>query len=136
MSEEAVDHARHGFEAYRHAYASGDFEGLREFIHPDFEWHVGQGLATYRGLEGMEAASTSWREAFEWWEMEAEEFIDAGDSVVVAIRSRGKARSTGLAMEDRWYNVCTLRDGKLWRICHYGDRREAAHAAGLEELPA
>jgi ketosteroid isomerase-like protein len=136
MSEEAVDHARRGFEAYRRAYHSGDFESLRELIHPDFEWHVGQGLVIERGLEGMEAASRSWQEAFEWWDLEAEDFIDAGDSVVVAIRARGKARSGGGIVEDRYYIVCTIRDGKLWRMRHFGDRREAAQAAGLEELPA
>jgi ketosteroid isomerase-like protein len=135
MSEEAVDHTRRGFEAYRHAYASGDFEGLREFIHPDFEWHIAQDLVA-RGLEGMEAASRSWQEAFEWWDLETEDFIDAGDSVVVAIRARGQTRSSGVIVEDRYYHVCTIRDGKLWRIRHFGDRREAAHAAGLEELPA
>jgi ketosteroid isomerase-like protein len=135
MTSEAVDHAKRGFEAYRRAYHSGDWESLRELIHPDFEWHVAQGLVVERGLEGMEAATRSWQEAFEWWDLEYTDFVDAGDAVVVATRARGKSRSTGAIVEDRYYLVCRLRDGKLWRMHHYGDRREAARAAGLEELP-
>ena len=46
-------------------------------------------------------------------EATAEEFIDAGDRVVVSAYFKGRGRGSGIEVAARFYDVYTLRDGKV-----------------------
>jgi ketosteroid isomerase-like protein len=61
-----------------------------------------------------------------------EEFIDAGDEVVVATRVSGRGRD-GIQLDVRIYAVWEIRDGKLVRLRMYADRERALGAAGLTD---
>ena len=63
----------------------------------------------------------------------AEQFIDAGDSVFVAVDFRGRGQASGSTVETRLYEVYTLRDHKVVRVDEFTDRDEALEAAGLRE---
>jgi ketosteroid isomerase-like protein len=51
----------------------------------------------------------------------------------VTVRFHGRGRASGVEVETRFYEVYTLRDGKVLRIDEYEHRAEALEAAGLSE---
>jgi ketosteroid isomerase-like protein len=63
--------------------------------------------------------------------MEAEDFFDAGDSVVVQIRQRGVGRSSGAVTELRYFQVWTFRGDAIIRIESIREREQALEAVGL-----
>jgi ketosteroid isomerase-like protein len=62
-----------------------------------------------------------------------EEIIDAGDRVVLSAHHRGRGRGSGIKVDARYYEVYTLRDGKIIRVDEYTERIAALEAAGLSE---
>jgi ketosteroid isomerase-like protein len=65
--------------------------------------------------------------------LKPEEFIDAGDRMVVPLQLGGKARHTGIEVEFSVVHVVTLRDEKAVRIDVYAEMSEALEAVGLRE---
>jgi len=74
-----------------------------------------------------------WSSAFEELRVTFQEFIDAGDQVVVVAHHKGRGRGSGIDVDARFYEVYSLRDGRVWRIDEYADRDAALEAAGLSE---
>jgi ketosteroid isomerase-like protein len=74
-----------------------------------------------------------WSSAFEELRVTFEEIIDAGDQVVVVAHHKGRGRGSGINVDARFYEVYTLREGKVSRIDEYTERGEALEAAGLRE---
>jgi ketosteroid isomerase-like protein len=87
---------------------------------------------TYRGEEARRWITT-WAESFEGYTIEATEFIDAGDRVLLGILQRGRPRGSQAAVEGRWWVVTTLREGVIARAEVFPERAQAAEAAGLSE---
>jgi ketosteroid isomerase-like protein len=130
MSEENVEIVRAMFEQY----ARGDFSGWAN-LPGDFEFVASPDLpdaGTYRG----KAASrwmAAWVESFEELTIDATEFIDARDKVVVAILQRGRPRGSQTVVEGRWWVVMTLREGEVARTDAFPERAPALEAAGLRQ---
>jgi ketosteroid isomerase-like protein len=131
MSRENVEIVRRMFELY----AQGGFAAAASVNHSDFEMsfmpHHPLGGRTYRAGEAGEAM-LEFVESFEDFRAEAEEFIDAGDRVVVAIREHGRARGN-VALEQVFGILFTLRDGKVARMEWFDSPGDALKAAGLED---
>jgi uncharacterized protein len=102
---------------------------------PDIEVHdhdtPDQG--DYRGHDGLARWLEDWGAAWAAWSIEPEEFIDAGDSVVVFIRMKAEGRGSGVEIERRDAQVWRLRNGMVTRIDYYNDRAQALKAAGLAD---
>lgn len=63
-----------------------------------------------------------------------EQFIDAGDRVVVLETNHARGRGSGVELETRTYaTVWTLRDGQVTRVEIGLDPGEALKAVGLEQ---
>jgi ketosteroid isomerase-like protein len=60
-----------------------------------------------------------------------EEYLDAGDEVVVVLQLKGEAR--GLPLDATVVHVVLFEDGKLRRVRQYLSREQALEAAGLRE---
>jgi ketosteroid isomerase-like protein len=76
---------------------------------------------------------SDWLEAWDAWELEVESIHDAGDDKVVSIlRQHGRSKATGLAVDMRFAQVWTLREGKQVRMQMYADPAEAFEALGLD----
>jgi ketosteroid isomerase-like protein len=90
----------------------------------------------YIGDEGAMQFMTEWADAWDDWEMEAEDFIDAGERVVVILTQRGRSKTTGVPVEMRFAQVWTLRDGQGIRMQLYASVDEALEAVGLSEQDA
>lgn len=63
--------------------------------------------------------------------IEAEEFLEAGDSVVVAVHQRAAGKGSGIPVNMRYFQVWTFRGGTVIRIESIRDRLDALRAAGL-----
>jgi ketosteroid isomerase-like protein len=74
-----------------------------------------------------------WASAFDELTVTFEEFIDAGDQVVVVAHHQGRGRKSGIAVDARYYEVYTVREGKVSRVDEFAERGEALEAAGLSE---
>jgi ketosteroid isomerase-like protein len=85
------------------------------------------------GFDAMRADMERWASAFDELEVTIEEIIDAGDQVVVVAYHQGRGRTSGVNVDTRFYEVYTLREGKVWRVDEYTERAEALEAAGLQE---
>jgi ketosteroid isomerase-like protein len=85
----------------------------------------------YRGPEGLLRWQADWERSWESWRQEPEEFIDAGDCVVVALRIYARGRHSGVDVERLDGTVWTLRGGKAVRLDYYGSKEEALKSVGL-----
>jgi hypothetical protein len=74
-----------------------------------------------------------WPDAWDEWELEGEEYIDAGERVVAIINQRGRSTASGIPVEMRFAQVWTLRDGQGIRMEMYASPAEALEAVGLSE---
>jgi SnoaL-like domain len=73
------------------------------------------------------------RGAWDDWEIEVEDYLDAGERVVVLLHQRGRAKVTGIPVEMRLGQVWTIEDGKSIWMQMYASPEEALEAAGLPE---
>jgi ketosteroid isomerase-like protein len=136
MSEQNVEVIRRGYE---HFGARGTL--LEEIVDPEFVWDMSPfrnwpERQTYEGIAGATEFLTDWLGAWEDWELEVEEMVDAGDRVVVVARQRGTSKATGLPVEMHFAQVWTVRDGRQTRMEMYADPDEALRAVGLGDAGA
>jgi ketosteroid isomerase-like protein len=115
----------------------GGVEAALDHIHPDFEGATPPELSpepdTYRGHEGVRRYFAGFEGVMEEVRWEEDELIDAGDECVVAgIRLVTRSVATRLELELAVWQVCTLRDGKVFRIDAFAEREDALRAAGVE----
>jgi uncharacterized protein len=136
MSQENVEIVRRGYELYE----AGDLESVAGLFADDAELADAGGLGvagtaagTRYGPEGFLRATEEALEAFEDYHPEAEEFIDAGEAVVVPVRMSGRGRASGAKLEARLAHLWVLRNGKVIRGEVYRTTKEALEAAGLRE---
>jgi ketosteroid isomerase-like protein len=131
MSRENVELVRRVFDGW----SRGDFSVGAGLIAPDFEWQQ-HPEAMEPGSRSGDTVGDSLRKIFEIYEgfrVEPEEFIEAGDKVVVVARVRATAKRMGIDLDSRWAFVWTVCEGRLARNEVYAERRDALQAAGLSE---
>ncbi len=137
MSQENVERARDAYDALALAAKSGDLDAFfRDYVHPEIEWVPLPGAldtdVSY-GKEAVRGRMMAMLDVMEEPQIEAEEIIDAGQKVVIAIRISGRGRGSGIDVEAHWFHVITQRDNKAARIEWHRSREEALEAAGLRE---
>jgi ketosteroid isomerase-like protein len=134
MSQENVDQARAGYAALNQALAGGDISAfVREAHDPEIVMEMGALEGTVRGQDGVVRFFEGQQAVLDDMRAEPEEFIDAGDRVVVVFRLIGRVRSTGLPFEDRYVHVLTFRGGKVIHVRLYANKDKALEAVGLRE---
>ncbi len=106
--------------------APADMEALLAILDEHVEWdYVGAfpEAVTYHGPEEVREFLRQWSGAFDDFGVEAEEAIDAGDSVVVLLHQWGHGKETGAEVESRTWQVFDLprrEDRALPWLCHQG----------------
>jgi ketosteroid isomerase-like protein len=136
MSKENVEVVRRLFAEWER----GNFWAMTELYAPDVEWHWSRharalrgGSASYRGLEEIGAAMQDWLSDWGWFRVSADEFIDAGDHVVVMTQVHARLKGDRGEVRDHQADVITVRDGKIVRMETFDGRLEALEALGLSE---
>src|SRR5438477_8152056 len=99
MSQERVERAREGYEALSRAVQSRNFDRfLGDYLHPAIEWVPMEGspdsAAVLSGQAAVQARLAEMLDAMDEPGIEADEFIDAGDKTVVAVRMSGRGRTS------------------------------------------
>jgi ketosteroid isomerase-like protein len=135
MSQENVEIVERALNA-----AQEDPEAFFSIFDQNVEWDMsGAGLPdakTYHGPEGVREFFRGWIGPFDDFDYEAEEVIDAGDSVIVLLHQWGRGKGSGVLVESRFWQVWTLRDGKVVRFKNFPERGQALEAPGLSEQDA
>ena len=85
----------------------------------------------YQGRAGVERWLRDWGDAWAEWSFEPEEFIDAGDTVIVVIRMRAKGMGSGVELDRQDALVYRFRDDKILRTDYYNSKEQALEAAGV-----
>jgi ketosteroid isomerase-like protein len=112
-------------------------EVLYETLDPNVEWDTSaSGLpdaGIYRGHVGVKDYRRRFWGTWETPRNEPEEFIDAGESVVVIARMGGRGRGSGIEVDQCFGVVWTFSKGKVTRVVLYPNRAEALEAVELRE---
>jgi ketosteroid isomerase-like protein len=93
---------RGGFDAFQ----EGDLSGMLELMADDLvTYRADPDGATYHGKEGFLQATADWTEDFTEWSVIPEEFIDAGDCVLVRVRQMARGEASGIPIEGEFWFV-------------------------------
>jgi ketosteroid isomerase-like protein len=131
VSQENVEIAR----AISREWERGDLSSS-EWADPDIEFVSGAGPdeAVHRGVEAMGRAWREWLSAWEDFQIEPREFIDAGDEVLILVEFGGRGKTSGASVDAmQGGSILSFRDGKVVRIATYTERAEVLEAWGLRE---
>jgi ketosteroid isomerase-like protein len=124
-------------EALRGVYerwSQGDFSASLAVLDPDVEFVVRPPIpdaGTYAGIDALRDYTRAFLEPWERIAIEAEDYTESADRVLVAVRQCGVGGGSGVATEFRYFHVWTFRDGRAVRLESIRDRAEALEAAGL-----
>jgi len=122
-----VDTARAAYEAF----GKGDMDTLRETFAEDAEWLTSDELPVGGLTSGRDAIMENFSQLPDYWSdfsVEPEEFIDAGDDVV--IRGTQRATGEGGSFEAPFLHLMRFEGGKLSRGEFHSDSAKAVKALG------
>jgi uncharacterized protein len=122
---ENVEVVRRLFETY----SRGDYAEAASCLDPDVVYEVGQEMPAL-GRAAVRAMWERWDSAWDEMETVPEDFLDVGDHVVVTVHYKARGRGSGIAYDERLFDVYTMRDGLCVRKAEFRDRAEALQAAG------
>jgi uncharacterized protein len=106
------------------AFSRWDIDELSRDVAHDFELNLPESLpygGTRHGYDGVQAFATVHQDHVDGQWADPDEFLDAGDRIVVLGRNRGSAIRTGRAFEMQFAHVWTLTDGVASRCRVYTD---------------
>jgi ketosteroid isomerase-like protein len=113
----------------------GSWEASAQHLGPDTELHGTVGGLTegsvWRGSEQVRKFFEEDSDAWDERRLDAEEFIDAGDCVVVLLHEFRRGKGSGVEIETDTAMVFELGGRHVVRIQGYMNRADALEAAGL-----
>lgn len=122
---------REGYDAWNR----GDWTAMEEVLAPEFEVDATDRVLNpdrYQGIEGFRRLAGEMAEVWDSWEIEGLEFIEHGESIFVAHRVRARGKGSGVEVEQTYWSVWTVRDGKGVKLALFVDRDRALAAAGVK----
>jgi ketosteroid isomerase-like protein len=134
MSQENVEIVRAAIDAYNRE----DWDAWLEHMAPGFELDMSRAVGPVSGVFSLDQLRRAQEDYAGYWEfvrIEPQEFIEAGDLVVVPWAMHGRGRD-GIELVARATFVFTIRNGAIERITLYQEREEALEAVGLSEQDA
>lgn len=118
------------------AFASGDIPAIVALMAPDMEWNEAENFPyadgnPYRGPDAILGGVFA-RLGGEWDGFAAvpDEFLDAGDSVVVLGRYSGTFKATGRSVDAQMAHFWRVADGKAVHFQQLTDTLQFARATG------
>jgi ketosteroid isomerase-like protein len=130
MSQENVEIVRAIWRAFSR------FEFPADAFSDDVVWHTAADMPDREACRGQVAVqqmlASGWGTVIDPG-CEAEEFIDAGERVVVRWRGWGEGRASGVPIDWRESHIYLLHNSKVVEVREYRSWPEALAAAGLTE---
>jgi ketosteroid isomerase-like protein len=123
--------------AYR-AFNEGGVEAILERLSPHFQVRdrdSSPDRETRHGKEGIKQLFDSYMEAFDALRLEPEEFIDAGDQIVVSLHQLVRGKGSGAVVVGRIFHVWTMDRGAAIRLRIFREKESALQALGSEGKP-
>jgi ketosteroid isomerase-like protein len=87
----------------------------------------------YRGREAIKEMAHMWRELFQEFRFEVDEYIDAGEFVVVPGSVAVRARGSDAGVRDPYTWLTRVRDGKIVEVREFKNSRDALEVASREK---
>jgi ketosteroid isomerase-like protein len=134
MSQENVELVLSLYEAVQRQ----DYESPFEVVDEDILWDMSgfdlpDMAKVYRGHDGIREFWGRWLAAWETVEFKALDVEDHGDRVVVDVEQRNRGRGSGVAVDFHYFQISTVRDGKVTASRMARTKAEALEAADLAE---
>jgi ketosteroid isomerase-like protein len=120
--------SRENVEIVRRFLLLGVDEALA-YADPEIVWNPAEEAAA-QGHGAVRESLVRWKGEWDDYELAPEDFEELGDRVIAAVRLRGRGRGSGVEVNARFYDVFTLREGKIVRMDQFTQRTEALEAAG------
>ena len=98
MSQQNVEIVRRAFAAYER----GDVAELSDLMVDDLVVHRPEpDNLTFHGKEGFYEATADWVEGFDDWKATPEEYVEAGETVLVQVHQAARGKGSGVPVESR-----------------------------------
>jgi ketosteroid isomerase-like protein len=117
------------------AFNEGGVEAVLERLAPDFQVRdreTAPDRETRYGKEGIKQLFDSYMEAFDALRLEPDEFIDAGDQIVVSLYQQVRGKESGVQVIGRIAHVWTLREGAALSLRIFADKERALETLAAE----
>jgi ketosteroid isomerase-like protein len=130
--QEDADRLRDAYQAFN----EGGVEAFLERLAPEFQLRDRESspdrAETRYGKEGIKQLFDSYMEAFDALRLEPQEFIDAGDQIVVSLHQRVRGKGSGAEVVGNIAHVWTMRGSTPYRLMIFGDKESALRALSAE----
>jgi ketosteroid isomerase-like protein len=113
--------------AYK-AFNERGVEAILERLAPEFQVRDRESSPdreTRLGKQGIKELFDSYMEAFDAMRLEPEEFIEAGDEIVVSLYQLVRGKGSGAEVIGRVAHVWTMREGTAHRLRIFADKERA-----------
>jgi ketosteroid isomerase-like protein len=131
MSQENVELAKNAVAAFNRR----DVPALVEMVTDDFQWVTWTGTVESTVYHGASGLASYFRDADVWQvlNLEAKEFRDLGDEVLVVGMFHARGGGSGAEIHAPYYSAFLMTDGKLARVLSFQTEAEALEAVRLQE---
>jgi ketosteroid isomerase-like protein len=131
MSQATLELARNAVAAFNRR----DVPALIEMTTDDFQWVTWTGTVESTVYQGAEGLATYFQDADVWevLDLDAQEFRDLGDKVLVVGRFNARGGGSGVEVRAPYYSAFFVSEGKLARVLSFRTEDEALDAVGLRE---
>src|SRR3954451_2127273 len=120
-----VDRVRPIYEAWR----DGNLQSRFDVYETEMEWGWSD---EFPGLGGVQRDDRdpnprlrTWLSGWDNWRIEADDFLEFGDCVVVLTSYFGRGKGSGVEIRQEGAHVLRLRDGKVVRLEIFASREKA-----------
>jgi ketosteroid isomerase-like protein len=121
--------------AYRAFNEGGGVEAILQHLGSEFQVKDRESSPdreTRFGKEGVKQLFDSYMEAFDALRLEPEEFIEAGDQIVVSLRQRVRGKGSGAELVAPVAHVWKMRRGMAQGLRIFADKEKALEALTAE----
>ena len=134
MSQENVETMKRAIERFNRG--GEDDAVLDDFYSPEAVYHSRDDepdTGVYRGRDAIKGLAHMWRDTFEDFAYEVDEYLDRGDVLVMLGWVRVRARGSAAPIREPYTWVVKMHDGRVVEVHEYRTKQEALKAVGLEE---
>src|SRR4051794_20834983 len=87
----------------------------------------------YHGRAGVAEQMLTWMQEFDDYWFDSEQYLDAGDRVVLLWRQGGVGKTSGIRVENEGGTVFNVENDLIQHAQVFAERAQALEAAGLSE---